>query len=100
MQATSPFIHWQPLVIEGAHGEAPLRPLGPPPADVFTVPESTSGGPSWTLARHYAAFADDILSGRRSVAGFGEAVTRHRLIDRIQQSAGTFFTGAHGDDSI
>ena len=92
LRVSSPavYLHWRPLLIEGAQGDGPLQPLGPPPDDAFARLERASGGPSWTLARHYAAFADGLLGGERTVAGFEEAVTRHRLVERIRKSGEAF----------
>lgn len=96
LRTADSFIHWRRLRIEGSQGDTPLETLDPPPVDSFTAAQGDADGPSWTLARHYASFAESILSDRQTVAGFDEAVNRHRLIERIRMSAGPIADNATG----
>jgi predicted dehydrogenase len=45
------------------------------------------GAPAFNVGRTYAAFAEDIDSGKHTVADFTDAVRRHEIIAAIHQSA-------------
>jgi predicted dehydrogenase len=79
----------QELTVRGAEGDAKeLAPL-PIPAKYRWVPAATPAGSAYNVAQLYARLAECIAGGKPVSPGFAEAVTRHRLIDRIVAAAQT-----------
>ncbi len=73
----------QELTVHGAQGGAKdLSPL-PIPVKYRWVPDGVPAGSAYNVAQLYARLAQCIADGKPVNPGFGEAVTRHRLIDRI-----------------
>ena len=73
----------QELTVHGAQGSAKELQKLPIPARYRWVPDGTPAGSAYNVAQLYARLADCINGGTRVSPGFGEAVARHRLIDRI-----------------
>ncbi|ATE63647.1 Gfo/Idh/MocA family protein [Rhizorhabdus dicambivorans] len=78
-------IQMVPLALSGARGAT--RTLEP--ITVAEDPRDALGPISANLARLYAAFADDIRSGTRTVADFGHAARHQRLMERIRSAGET-----------
>lgn len=78
-------------VVEGAHGNnLPLTAL-PTPAEYDTLPASELPSAVLELAHLYAAFADDVTTGRHTASTFADAIGMHRLLDAASQSSETGF---------
>ena len=77
-----------PLTVFGAHGRNQLTELSVPRGIVERWPTLTSlkGAPAYNVGRAYAAFAEDIYNGTRTVPDFADAVRRHETIDAIERS--------------
>ena len=78
-----------PLTVFGAQGRKQLAELSVPAAITERWPTLTSlkGAPAYNVGRAYAAFAEDIDNGTRTVPDFADAVRRHEVIDAIERSA-------------
>ncbi len=58
------------------------------PGEYTLVPEGTPPGPPRNVAQAYASFADALQGAVSTAPDFAVALTRHRLIDAIERSAG------------
>ena len=78
-----------PLTVFGSHGRNQLAQLSVPAAIAQRWPTlaSLKGSPAYNVGRAYAAFAEDIYNGTRTVPDFADAVRRHEVIDAIERSA-------------
>ena len=78
-----------PLTVFGAKGRNELAEVSVPTTIAQRWPTLTSleGAPAYNVARAYAAFAEDISNGTRTVPDFADAVRRHEIIDAIERSA-------------
>jgi predicted dehydrogenase len=79
----------QELRVQGAQGSAKALADLPIPARYRWVPEGVPVGSPYNVAQLYARLAESIHNGKPVTPGFGEAVTRHRLLDRIVRAAET-----------
>lgn len=76
------------LSVSGGRGDdAEVRPLALPEG-LRTAPDGVEG-PALNVSQAWQCFADDIRTGTHSCPDFDAAVTRHRLIDAIERSAGS-----------
>ena len=61
--------------------------------DILPVPQqyrlSPLHGPATNVAQAYARFAGDYCEGTHLCPTFDDAVTRHRMLDAIEQAAAT-----------
>ncbi|MFC8260722.1 Gfo/Idh/MocA family protein [Streptomyces sp. NPDC057291] len=73
---------------DSANGSA-LAKL-PVPEEYRPLPDASLDESVQDLAHLYAAFARDKTNGTTEATTFADAVTQHRLIDRIQQSSEAF----------
>lgn len=73
------------LALWGAQGGAPLSRI----ALSNGVPGLQPGTPPFNVAATYAAFGNDIASGTADVPDFSTAVSLHRVIEAIEESART-----------
>ena len=78
-----------PLTVFGAKGRNELAEVSVPTTIGQRWPTLTGleGAPAYNVARAYAAFAEDISNGTRTVPDFADAVRRHEIIDAIERSA-------------
>src|SRR5437764_1744324 len=78
-----------PLTVAGAEGRGEPAELSIPEALTNLWPALTSlqGAPTFNVARTYSAFAEDIDTGKHTVADFADAVRRHEVIAAIETSA-------------
>jgi predicted dehydrogenase len=73
-------------LLTGSQRGAPLAPL-PVPCHYTEVPADTPEGPPRNVGHLYLRMASAIRDGTPVTPDFDVAVTRHRLIDAIQQSS-------------
>jgi predicted dehydrogenase len=73
----------------GARGRNEPAELAVPAALTQKWPAlaSIAGAPAFNVGRAYAAFAEDIEDGTRTVPDFADAVRRHEVVDAIERSA-------------
>jgi predicted dehydrogenase len=78
-----------PLTVAGAHGRSEPAPLAVPAAFTQKWPalSGLQGAPAFNVGRVYAAFADDLENGTRTVPDFADAVRPHEVIAAIERSA-------------
>ena len=78
-----------PLTVAGARGGGEPAELAVPAALTQKWPALTSleGAPAFNVGRAYAAFAEGISNGTRTVPDFADAVRRHEVIATIERSA-------------
>ena len=78
-----------PLTVAGARGPQEPAELAIPAALTRKWPAlaSLEGAPAYNVGRAYAAFAEDIDHGTRTVPDFADAVRRHEVIAAIERSA-------------
>jgi len=74
--------------IHAGKGKESLAPM-PVPSKYRLVPEGTPDGQPYNVAQAYARMTDALRGGRPFDVDFDLAVTRHKLIDAIERSAGT-----------
>ncbi len=74
-------------VIEGAHGDNLSMAVLPTPAGYDTLPASELPSAVLELAHLYAAFADDVSTGRHAASTFADAIRMHRLLDAALESS-------------
>jgi hypothetical protein len=86
LQLHAGYLHWQPVLIEGARGAATTFETLEVPAGEFTLPIAP-GEVHHNVALAYAAFAGDLLHGTSRSADFAAAVARHETIDAISRAA-------------
>jgi len=79
----------QELRVQGAQGTAKALADLPIPARYRWVPDGVPQGSPYNVAQLYAKLAECIRDGKPASPGFAEAVTRHRLIDRIVHASET-----------
>lgn len=79
--------HIVPTTVRGARGSQRMSPL-PVPEGYDSFP-GLSQSPIHTLAHAYAGVREELLGGARTLPNFAHAVTRHRLLDAISDSAAT-----------
>jgi predicted dehydrogenase len=89
ISADAPFPGIVPLTVAGAHGRNEPVELSVPEALTNKWPALTSlqGTPAFNVGRTYAAFAQDIETGKHTVADFADAVRRHKVISAIETAA-------------
>jgi predicted dehydrogenase len=78
-----------PLTVAGGRGRNEPIELAVPDAITHRWPALTSlkGLPAYNVGRAYAAFADEIDNGTRSVPDFADGVRRHEVIAAIERAA-------------
>jgi predicted dehydrogenase len=78
-----------PLTVAGARGRNEPADLAIPAAltQKWSALTGLEGAPAYNVGRAYAAFAEDIDNGTRTVPDFADAVRRHELIAAIERSA-------------
>jgi predicted dehydrogenase len=78
-----------PLTVAGARGRNEPAELAVPKVLTQRWPTLTSleGAPAYNVGRAYAAFAEDIDNGTRTVPDFTDAVRHHEVIAAIERSA-------------
>lgn len=78
--------------LEGGRGEdATVQEIIVPPP-YFELAPSAPDGPAGNVARLYAQFAKDLSDGTQATPNFAYAVTRHRLINAIEEANRTGVT--------
>jgi predicted dehydrogenase len=83
---TSGSVNIGPNTLHGSKGKDPLAEM-PPPDEYKLAPEGTPGGPARNVTQGYVRYADSLPKGEVVVPDFGDAVTRHALLDAIERSA-------------
>lgn len=79
----------QELAVQGAHGAGtPLADMAIP-AKYRWVPDGVPQDSPYNVAQLYRKLGEAIRAGKPVAPGFNEAVSRHRLLDRIVQAAET-----------
>jgi predicted dehydrogenase len=76
-------------VVEGAHGDNLSMAVLPTPPGFDTLPSSELPSAVLELAHLYAAFADDVNTGRHAASTFADAIRMHRLLDAALESSET-----------
>ena len=74
------------LTVRGGNGAQPSLAVLPVPLQYRIAP---SLGPATNVAQAYAHFARDYREGTHLCPTFDDAVTRHRMVDAIEQAAAT-----------
>lgn len=77
-----------PLFVSGARSGDVQAPI-PTPDDCRWAPSRTPDGPALNVAQAYALIAQDMRDGGSRALGFDHAVTHHRLLATIEESART-----------
>ena len=77
------------MTVAGAEGRGePAEPSIPEAlTNLWPALTSLQGAPTFNVARTYSAFAEDIDTGKHTVADFADAVRRHEVIAAIETSA-------------
>jgi predicted dehydrogenase len=78
-----------PVTVAGAQGqnEPAALPVAAALTERWPALSSLQGAPAFNVGRVYAAFADDLDNGTRTVPDFADAVRVHEVIAAIERSA-------------
>jgi predicted dehydrogenase len=75
------------LKLEGGRGDAETLSAVPVPAHMANLPETLRTGMGANVAREYMAIARDMADDTHFVPDFSYALSRHRLLAQIEESA-------------